>query len=97
MSGAFSDDGKISTEPLGGMGASLLDFQATNENNPKLSGVGGLSTNVEDSDKGSRRNKFNQGRISERDEEDDDENSNILLINQVECKSEHIKQTFGLT
>ena len=73
------------------MGASLLEYQATNENNVRLSGVGGLSTNVEDSDKGSRRNKLKHGHISEREEEDDDETATLPHIGAIECKSEYIK------
>ena len=77
-SSALSDgDGKFSTRALRGFGTSDLDINYTQLQDPlhRLAqdrlGDGGLSTHVETSDKGSRRNfhHHNEERIDEVEEE----------------------------
>jgi hypothetical protein len=75
-SSALSDDGKFSTRALRGFGTSDLDFPVAREDDrpmnrrADLDGMG-LSTHVETSDKGSRRNMHhhNEERIDEVEEE----------------------------
>lgn len=75
-SSALSDDGKFSTRALRGFGTSDLDFPVHREDDrpmnrrADLDGMG-LSTHVETSDKGSRRNMHhhNEERIDEVEEE----------------------------
>ena len=74
-SSALSDDGKFSTKALSGFGTSELEYNdphpKVQNNRPDIGDGMGLSTNVEASDKGSRRNyhHHNEERIDEVEEE----------------------------
>jgi len=102
-SSALSDDGKFSTRALRGFGTSELDYPVVLDplhriqNRHDTDGMG-LSTHVETSDKGSRRNfhHHNEERIDEVEEEGSGRTSPPGTIGEAhEYMSENIESHVG--
>jgi len=94
---AFSDDEHFSTRARRGLGASESDYPVNHEPQPRMHGRGdgdgmGLSTQVETSDRGSRRHAraTNEERIDEVDDESGRTSPQGTIGEVHDYMSEHI-------